>query len=401
MSLADAKNGDFSLNRAELIAESRRVVVKVGSGVLTTPGQGLDWGRVRLLAGQLARLAVEGRQVLLVSSGAVASGRAKAGLPLDHDLSLNEKQAVAALGQAGLMQAYEDAFADHNKKVAQVLLTAADLRSRPRFVNARSTLYTLLDWGVIPIVNENDTVSVAEIKLGDNDNLAAMLTNLLGAELMINLTNVDGILDADPRQNPQAKRIPVVEKVDAELLKAASAQPGAVGLGGILSKVRAADKVARCGAHTIVANGLRDDILDRLSAGDDLGTLFLPRSSRLTSRKHWIAFAAEGHGEVVVDEGAVRPLVERGKSLLAAGVREVRGDFNPGSAVKVLGPGDCILGVGLCNYSSGELRNVMGLRSEQIAQRLERNQADEVIHRDNLVVFDLDEEESVACLLNN
>jgi glutamate 5-kinase len=389
------------VDRGELIANSRRVVVKVGSGVLTSQGQGLDWDRVRLLAGQLARLAVDGRQVLLVSSGAVASGRAKAGLPLDHELTVNEKQAVAALGQAGLMQAYEEAFEDHGKKVAQVLLTAADLRSRPRFVNARSTLYTLLDWGVIPIVNENDTVSVAEIKLGDNDNLAAMLTNLLGAELMINLTNVDGILDADPRQKPDAMRIPLVEKVDAGLLSAASAQPGAAGLGGILSKVRAADKVARCGAHTIVANGLVDDILDRLRAGEDLGTLFLPRNAPLNSRKHWIAFAAAGGGEVVVDEGAVTPLVERGKSLLAAGVREVRGDFNPGSAVKVLGPGDCILGVGLCNYSSGDLRSVMGLRSEQIASRLEREQADEVIHRDNLVVFDLDEEESVACLLSS
>lgn len=401
MALANKKTEPISLDRGELIAGSRRVVVKVGSGVLTSQGQGLDWDRVRLLAGQLARLAVDGRQVLLVSSGAVASGRAKAGLPLDHELTLNEKQAVAALGQAGLMQAYEEAFEDHGKKVAQVLLTAADLRSRPRFVNARATLYTLLDWGVIPIVNENDTVSVAEIKLGDNDNLAAMLTNLLGAELMINLTNVDGILDADPRSNPDARRIPMVEKVDAELLSAASAQPGAVGLGGILSKVRAADKVARCGAHTIVANGLKDDILDRLTAGDDLGTLFMPRSAPLNSRKHWIAFAAAGGGEVVVDEGAVTPLVERGKSLLAAGVREVRGDFNPGSAVKVLGPGDCILGVGLCNYSSGDLRSVMGLRSEQIAQRLEREQADEVIHRDNLVVFDLDEEESVACLLSS
>lgn len=389
------------MNRAELIAGSRRVVVKVGSGVLTTQGQGLDRDRVRTLAGQLARLNTGGRQVLLVSSGAVASGRAKAGLPVDHELSLNEKQAVAALGQAGLMQAYEEAFAEHDIKVAQVLLTAADLRSRPRFINARSTLYTLLDWGVIPIVNENDTVSVAEIKLGDNDNLAAMLTNLLGAELMINLTNVDGVLDADPRLNPEAQRIPVVEKVDAELLRAASAQPGAVGLGGILSKVRAADKVARCGAHTIVANGLKNDILDRLTAGEDLGTLFLPRLTPLTSRKHWIAFAAAGGGEVVVDEGAVRPLVEKGKSLLAAGVREVRGEFKPGSAVKVLGPGDCILGVGLCNYASDDLRSVMGLRSDQILRRLGRDHADEVIHRDNLVVFDLDEEESVACLLSS
>jgi glutamate 5-kinase len=192
-----------------------------------------------------------------------------------------------------------------------------------------------------------------------------------------------------------------VERVEAELLRAASAQPGAVGSGGILSKVRAADTVARCGAHTIVANGLVDGVLDRLAAGEELGTLFRPRPSPLSSRKHWIAFTAPGGGEVVVDEGAVRALVEGGKSLLAAGVREVRGDFSAGSAVKVLGPGGVILGVGLCNYSSQELEAVKGLHSDQIRQRLGRPNHHEVIHRDNLVVFDLQEEESLACLLSN
>ena len=388
------------MDRAELIASSRRIVVKVGSGVLTTP-QGLDRRRVGLLAGQLARLAGGRRQVVLVSSGAVASGRAKTPLAPGHELRLHEKQAAAALGQASLMQAYEDAFANLGLQAAQVLLTASDLTDRHRYLNARNTLYTLLDWGVIPVVNENDTVSVAEIKLGDNDNLAAMLTNLLGAELMINLTNVDGILDADPRRNPGARRIPLVEKVDAQLLQAASSQPGAVGLGGILSKVRAADKVARCGAHTIVANGLVDDILDRLAAGEDLGTLFLPRGKRLRGRKHWIAFTAHQDGELVVDEGAVRPLTEQGKSLLPAGIREVRGSFQAGSAVRVLGPGDCILGVGISNYPSRDIELIKGLRSDQIAGRLGRKDYDEVIHRDNLVVFGLDEEESLACLLNS
>ena len=389
------------MTRAELIAKSRRVVVKVGSAVLTDPDQGLDRTRVERLAGQVARLATAGRQVVLVSSGAIASGRAKAGIPPGRELSLSEKQAAAALGQAGLVQAWEEAFAAHGRQAAQILLTAADLRSRRRFTNARATLFTLLEWGIIPVVNENDTVSVAEIKLGDNDNLAAMLTNLLGAELLIVLTNADGILDHDPRQDPRARLIPEVERVEAELLKAASAQPGAVGTGGILSKVRAADTVARCGAHTIVANGLVDGVLDRLAAGEELGTLFRPRPSPLSSRKHWIAFTAPGGGEVVVDEGAVRPLVEGGKSLLAAGVREVRGSFEAGSAVKVLGPGGVILGVGLCNYSSRELEAIKGLHSDQIRRRLGRPNHHEVIHRDNLVVFDLDEEESLACLLSN
>jgi glutamate 5-kinase len=385
------------LNRLELIQSCRRMVVKVGSGVLTGP-EGLDRRRVTLLAGQLARLAAGGRQVVLVSSGAVASGRGKLGL-MGQTLTIPQKQAAAALGQASLVQAYEEAFAPHGRQVAQVLLTAADLRNRTRWDNARNTFTTLLDWNVIPIVNENDTVAVAEIKLGDNDNLAAMLTNLLGASLLVNLTNVDGILDDDPRVNPDAHLIPVVERVEAELLKSASAQPGAVGLGGIFSKVRAADKVARCGAHTIVANGTRDDVLDALAAGEAVGTLFLPHPSRLTSRKHWIAFAAAQAGELVVDEGAVRPLVEGGKSLLAAGVRQVQGEFAAGQAVRVLGPGDVILGVGLTNYSSAEMEAVKGLHSAEIAARLGREDAPEVIHRDDLVVFDLDEEEEVACLL--
>lgn len=388
----------MGLDRAEIIKSCRRLVVKVGSAVLAGP-EGLNRRRVRLLADQVARLAGGERQVLMVSSGAVATGRAKKGL-LGVKLSTAQKQAAAALGQAGLMQAYEEAFATHKRQVAQVLLTANDLRERTRYENARNTLSTLLEWGVVPIVNENDTVAVEAIKLGDNDNLAAMLTNLLGAELLIVLTNVDGIMDADPRVNPEAKRIPVLERVEADLLKTASSQPGSVGLGGVISKIRAADKVARCGAHTIVANGEVDDILDRLAQGDDLGTLFLPHHRTLSSRKHWIAFAASQGGEVVVDEGAVRPLLEGGKSLLAAGVRQVRGDFAAGQAVKVLGPGEAVLGVGLSAYSSDDLRKIMGLRSHQIAACLGYKDSDEVIHRDNLVVFDLEEEEEVACLLN-
>ena len=388
----------MTLDRAELISSCRRLVVKVGSAVLAGP-EGLDRRRVGLLGAQVARLRTRERQVLLVSSGAVATGRAKLGL-LGAKLTTAQKQAAAALGQAGLMQAYEDAFETHGQKVAQVLLTANDLRDRTRHENARNTLITLLDWGVIPVVNENDTVAVEGIKLGDNDNLAALLTNLLGAELLIILTNVDGLMDSDPRVNPQARRIPLVERVEADLLKAASSQPGSVGLGGVLSKVRSADKVARCGAHTIVANGQVDDVLDRLAAGEDLGTLFRPRSSRLTSRKHWIAFAAAQGGEVLVDEGAVRPLVERGKSLLAAGIREVRGHFAAGQAVRVLGPGEVILGVGLSAYSSEDLCKIKGLRTDQIEACLGHKDCDEVIHRDDLVVFDLEEEEEVACLLN-
>ena len=381
------------------MGSSRRVVVKVGSGVLTGP-RGLDTRRVAELAGQIARLLHSNRQVVLVSSGAVASGAAKLS-PGFVPSSIPEKQAAAALGQSRLMQAYEDAFAGHGVKVAQVLLTGADLHRRKRYLNARNTLFTLLDWGVLPVINENDTVAVAEIKLGDNDNLAATLTNLLGADLLINLTNVEGVLDADPRANPEAQRIPLVERVTPELLKAASSQPGAVGRGGVLSKVKAAEKAARCGAATIVANGLEDGILDQLTAGEDRGTLFLPHDDPLTRRKAWIAFDSEPVGELVVDEGAVRPLCEGGKSLLAAGVRAVRGDFLAGAAVRVLGPGSTVIGVGLSNYASEELQQIKGLRSGEIQGRLGYKDYDEVIHRDNLVMFNLEDEESVACLLSS
>ena len=387
------------MNRAEVIKDNGRVVVKVGSGVLTGP-HGLDTGRVADLAGQISRLRSHSRQVVLVSSGAISCGAAHL-RPGFAPSSIPEKQAAAAMGQARLMQAYEDAFAPHGIKVAQVLLTGGDLRRRKRYLNARNTLITLLSWGVLPIINENDTVAVAEIKLGDNDNLAATLTNLLGVGLLINLTNVNGIMDADPRDNPQAQRIPLVKKVTPELLKAANSQPGAVGRGGILSKVKAADKAGRCGAYTIVANGAQPGILDLLSAGEDWGTLFLPRTERLTRRKAWIAFDSEAAGDVVVDEGAVRPLCEGGKSLLAAGIRQVRGDFLGGAAVRVVGPGEVVLGVGLTNYSSGELEVIKGLRSQEIESRLGYKDYDEVIHRDNMVVFDLEDEESVACLLSS
>ena len=387
------------MNRAEVIKDSGRVVVKVGSGVLTGP-QGLDTHRVADLAGQISRLRSHGRQVVLVSSGAIASGAAHL-RPGFAPSSIPEKQAAAAMGQARLVQAYEDAFAPHGIKVAQVLLTGGDLRRRKRYLNARNTLITLLSWGVLPIINENDTVAVAEIKLGDNDNLAATLTNLLGGGLLINLTNVDGIMDADPRDNPQARRIPLVEKITPELLKAASSLPGAVGRGGILSKVKAAYKAGRCGAYTIVANGTKDGILDQLTGGEDRGTLFLPHAERLTRRKAWIAFDSDAAGELVVDEGAVRPLCEGGKSLLAAGIRQVRGDFLGGAAVRVVGPGEVVLGVGLTNYSSEELGLIKGLRSQEIEGRLGYKGYDEVIHRDNLVVFDLEDEESVACLLSS
>jgi glutamate 5-kinase len=369
------------------MAACRRLVVKVGSAVLADT-QGLCRRRVHLLASQLAALKADGCQLALVTSGAVASGRAKIeALRGAARLSMPQKQAAAALGQAGLMHTYEEALEVHGVMAAQVLLTAQDLRSRERYRNVSNTLNTLLEWGALPIINENDSVSTQEIKLGDNDNLAALLTNLLGADLLINLTNVDGLLDGDPALNPEARLIPLVEKVESSHLQYAGLSPNAYGAGGILSKIRAAEQAGLCGAYTVIANGGKEGILSRIMAGEEEGTLFMPNSRHYPRRKHWIAFAARRSGEIVVDPGARSALLVSGKSLLAAGVREVRGEFQAGDALRVLDQEHKLIAVGLSNYDHQELRLIKGLRSRQIAGTLGRQDVPEVIHRDNLVIL--------------
>ena len=375
------------MDRNQILKNCRRLVIKVGSAVLTDDS-GLSRRRIHLLASQLAKVRADGRQVVLVTSGAVASGRAKIkSLSFDKPLTMPQKQAAAALGQAGLMQTYEDALDVHGILAAQILLTAQDLRSRERYHNVSNTFNTLLEWGVLPIVNENDTVVVQEIKLGDNDNLAAMLTNLLEADLLINLTNVDGLYDSDPRHNPAARLMTVVEKVEASHLTSASSSPGHKGTGGILSKIKAADQVALCGAYTIIANGNKDDVLTRIMEGREEGTMFLPYPKHYARRKHWIAFASLQGGEVVVDGGAVKALIENHKSLLAAGIRDVRGSFQAGDALRVLGPDNTLLAIGLSNYDNQELELIKGQTSRQIAASLGRADVPEVIHRDNLVIL--------------
>lgn len=375
------------MDRTRIIADCKRLVIKVGSAVLTDKN-GVSRRRIHRLASQLADIIAGGRQVVLVTSGAVASGRAKIkSLQLGQTLSMPQKQAAAALGQAGLMQIYEDALDVHGILAAQILLTAQDLRSRERYRNISNTLNTLLEWNVLPIINENDTVAVQEIKLGDNDNLAAQLTNLLGAEMMINLTNVDGLLTADPRVDPDAKLVPVVERVEAGHLNSASQVAGQLGTGGILSKIKAADKVAMCGAYTIIANGQKEGILNRIMLGKAEGTLFMPYPKHYSRRQHWLAFASGQQGEIIIDQGAVSALIDNHKSLLAAGVREIKGVFQAGDALKIFSPQGSLVGVGLSNYGSQELGLIKGLRSNQIAQTLGRADVPEVIHRDNLVIL--------------
>ena len=365
----------------------RRVVVKVGTRVLASTESGLEEGRLRRLARQVAAFRKQGREVLLVSSGAIAAGLAKLGLHR-RPRAMPAKQAAAAVGQSRLMWAYEKAFSRHGLTVAQVLLTRDDLANRRRFLNARATLQTLLAQGVIPVINENDTVAVEEIRFGDNDTLAALVTNLIEADLLVILSDVDGLYTADPRKDPAARLIPVVERVTPEVLAMAGEARTQEGTGGMLSKVLTARRVARSGLPTVILNGTRGQALSRLLAGRPAGTLFLPTETRLTSRKHWIAYTLRPKGRVVVDEGARRAVVERGKSLLPSGLLRVEGHFGIGDAVVCADERGRVFAKGLANYSSAEMARLCKVKTSQIQDVLGYTYTDEIIHRDNLVVLE-------------
>jgi glutamate 5-kinase len=323
--------------------------------------------------------------VILVSSGAMASGLKKIGLERRPD-GLPQRQAVAAVGQAGLIMEYEKAFERHLLKAAQILLTSEDLSSRKRYLNARNTLNTLLDWKIVPIINENDTVSVEEIKLGDNDNLAAMITLLMDADLLVILSDIDGLFTRDPRTEPDAELIPVVGVITKSTEKAAGSIPGPLGTGGMMSKINAARKVNSAGVPMVVAKGDKPDILIRLFDGEAHGTYFVPRRQKLTRRKCWIAFSLKPKGILTIDAGARTAVTRRGKSLLASGIVGVQGEFTVGAPVEFQAPGGAAVGVGLVNYGAADIRKIMGLRSQHISQVLGHKPYDEVIHRDNLVI---------------
>lgn len=363
---------------------AKRIVVKVGSNVLTEDN-GLNLKTVRSLARQICRLIESGLEVILVSSGAMASGIKKIGLAARPD-QLPKRQAVAAIGQAGLMMEYEKAFDRYQRKVAQILLTSEDLSSRKRYLNARNTIYTLLSWQVVPIINENDTVWVEEIKLGDNDNLAAMITLLMDADVLINLTDIDGLYNKDPRVYPEAKLISTVSRINKETEKVAGDLPGALGTGGMISKIKAARKVNSAGVPMVIASGNLPNVLLKLSAGQKLGTYFRPNMHKLASRKCWIAFSLKPKGVIRIDDGAVRALLKNGKSLLPSGITAVENDFGVGAPVEFRDRNNETLGIGLVNYSSSEIKKIQGLKSNHIKQVLGHKSYDEVIHRDNLAV---------------
>ncbi|MBF0112298.1 MAG: glutamate 5-kinase [Desulfamplus sp.] len=374
----------MSYDRATVFKNAKRVVIKIGSGVLTL-NNGLNTNIIDKTSYQIDQLRKSGAEVMIISSGAIASGVKKIGLEKRPD-GIPARQAAAAVGQAGLILAWEQAFAKFDSKVAQLLLTREDLSHRRRYLNARNTLNQLLAWNIIPIINENDTVVFEEIKLGDNDNLAAMITLLMDADIMINLTDIDGLYDKDPRVYPDAKLLSSVRAITSDMEDAAGGIPGNLGTGGMLSKVKAAKKLSRAGVPMVIAGGLNLNIITDIVAGEDKGTFFIPGSRHLNSRKCWIAFNLKPQGSIIVDKGAEDALVKKGKSLLPIGIINVVDDFCMGSPVDICSSNGAALGRGLVNYSSSDIRKIMGLKSDKIAQVLGSKPFDDVIHRDNLVI---------------
>ena len=370
----------------DFLKTARTLVVKVGSSLVTNEGRGLDTQAIARWAEQIARLTRLGRKIILVSSGAIAEGMQRLGWTR-RPSSMHALQAAAAVGQMGLVQCYESCFREHNLRTAQVLLTHADMADRQRYLNARSTLRTLLELGVIPVINENDTVVTDEIKLGDNDTLAALVTNLIEADALIILTDQAGLFDADPRLVSTAKLVGKAQAGDATLEAMAGGTGTALAKGGMLTKVLAAKRAARSGAHTVIASGREENVLVRLAEGEALGTLLVAGTVPLAARKQWLADHLTVTGRLALDSGATRALVRDGKSLLPIGVVEVSGEFQRGAVVGLVGPDGREVARGLANYSSEETRRIMRRPSGEIEAILGYVDEPELIHRDNLVLL--------------
>lgn len=367
------------------IAQARRLVVKVGSALVTNNGAGLDLNAINEWALQIAQLRRSGKQVVLVSSGAIACGMQRLGWQ-KRPKAVHELQAAAAVGQMGLAQVYESAFGAHHLKTAQVLLTHADLADRKRYLNARSTLTTLMELGVVPIINENDTVVTDEIKFGDNDTLGALVANLVEADSLVILTDQTGLYTADPRKDPTATLIGEARAGDPALESMAGGAGTRIGTGGMITKVLAAKRAARSGADTVIASGREKDALVRLGRGESIGTLLIADTRPLAARKQWLADHLQLAGKLVLDDGALQALQD-GKSLLSVGVTEVLGDFERGAAVACTTPKGKEIARGLTNYGSSEARLIARQPSSKIEKILGYVDEPELIHRDNLILM--------------
>jgi glutamate 5-kinase len=372
--------------RQDVIALATTLVVKVGTNVLAGADGTLDQGRIQALADGVQRIRVAGKKVALVSSGAIGAGVGRLGLG-KRPTDLRHLQACAAVGQSFLMRAYEESLSRAGIPTAQILLTAGDFDNRTRYLNARNTINTLLEWGCLPIINENDSVSVAEIRFGDNDHLAAMVTNLLRASLFILLTNVAGLYSTDPKTDPAAKVISTVPYIDSDVLGMAGSSRSALGSGGMRSKLRAARLATAAGESVIIADGSSPGVLDRLMACEPVGTLFLPHGGSLQSKKRWLGFTAQPKGRIMTDAGARVAVQHQGRSLLPIGVVRVSGAFLKGDVVALCDVDGQEYARGLSNYSADDAQKICGLRTEQVVEVLGALPYEEVIHRDNLVVI--------------
>jgi len=366
------------------IADAKRLVIKVGSALVTNNGEGLDLAAINEWARQIAELRQSHKEVVLVSSGAIACGMQRLGWA-KRPSAVHELQACAAVGQMGLVQVYESAFSSHGLHTAQVLLTHDDLADRKRYLNARSTLTTLLKLGVVPIINENDTVITDEIKFGDNDTLGALVANLVDADCLIILTDQQGLFTADPRKDPSATLIAEARAGDPALETMAGGAGTQFGKGGMITKVIAAKRAASSGAHTVIANGREPDVMPRLSRGEAVGTLLISETQALNARKQWLADHLQLNGRLLLDAGAITALKD-GKSLLPIGVVEVQGDFERGAAVACISPEGIEIARGLANYSSSDSRRIARRPSSEIEGILGYVEEAEIIHRDNLIL---------------
>ena len=365
---------------------AQRIVIKVGSAIVTNDGRGLDHAALAKWSHQIAQLMALGKEVILVSSGAVAEGMQRLGWA-QRPSSIHELQAAAAVGQMGLVQAYETSFRQHQIHTAQVLLTHEDLADRTRYLNALSTLRTLLKLKVVPIINENDTVVTEEIRFGDNDTLGALVANLIEADVLVILTDQAGLYTADPRQHPEATLVGQAQAGDIALEQMAGGAGSGISRGGMLTKILAAKRAARSGAHTIIASGREDNVLVRLAHGETIGTQLTEASTPLSARKTWLADHLQVRGKLVVDAGAAKALTIDGKSLLPIGVIAVEGDFARGEVVACVTADGHLIGRGLVNYAANEARRIIGLPTSQIETALGYIDEAELIHRDNLVAL--------------
>jgi glutamate 5-kinase len=375
--------------KSECTLPYRRVVAKFGTSLLTAGSNKLNQDKMLDLVNQLAKLHKQGVELIVVTSGAIAAGREKLGLTKKIK-GIPYKQVLASVGQGRLMNLYERLFDQHGITVAQALLTKADLLDRHGYLNTRNTLLALLEMGVVCIINENDVVAVDEIeeaKFGDNDNLSAMVANLIDADLLLIMTDIDGLYTADPNKDPDAKLIPLVEKIDARIEGLVSGSVSGLGTGGMVTKIEAAKMATACGITVIIANGRKPDILTRLVSGESVGTHFMPVRTQLDSRERWMLSGLRTRGTVVVDAGAVLALKRYKRSLLAAGIQQVEGNFHRGDIVDIHDPQGVRLGCGITNYDAKELQAIKGIHSDEIASRLGHDYGSEVVHRNNLVIL--------------